>query len=586
MSGIEGGRFPAAEAPRGMAATASPTGPRLAADDVLAHYRNMVSHFCCAGGLRGNLSKFFHYMAGQLPCTRMACVMVDRTNRHVLPLAEWTASPDLRLGASRPDRMPSLEALEAAIGFPSFGAPASPPFVVGEGGVPLDLGGDWALRRWYGLRGEDDALKTDDAPCLAARQDDYTADKRSMAFWGLLDGPLQRAGLVVRLYRMPQRMTLFLADAPEPGAFTEADAVLAAHLCEPLRNMFAWLPLSSSRGDLPILPEVDKTTAYDMLKRCPSLAVLVRQVEGLAATDATVLVQGESGVGKELVADSLHGLSSRRHGPFVTVNCAALPENLAESLFFGHERGAFTGAAHTHVGFFEQAHGGTLFLDEVGELTLLTQARLLRVLETQSFRRVGGMRELSADVRLVAATNRDLKEMVRRGTFREDLFYRLYVYPLTIPPLRERREDIAPLIQYFYSDLIHRRGMGTAPPISMEQVADLCLRSWPGNVRQLRNVLERSLLEAVISRSAFVNFTRALQDDDPTYGLEALMSTGGTLKEVKARAIAAALKESKGRIQGEHGAATRLGLSPNTLRARMRELGIPLPRELRKKKTE
>lgn len=556
----------------------------LMPDEVLAHYRNMVSHFCCAGGLRGNLIKFFHYMAGQLPCTRMACVMVDRNNRHVLPVAEWTAAPGLRIAASRPDRVPSLEALEAAIGFPSFGAPVNPPFTVGEGGVPPDLGGDWAARRWYGLRDAGEALKTDGAPCLVARQDDYTADKRSMMFWGLLDAPLQRAGLVVRLYRTPQRMTLFVADAPEPGAFTPAHAELAAHLCEPLRNMFAWLPLSSSRGDLPVLPEVEKTTAYDMLKRCPSLAMLVRQVEGLASTDATVLVQGESGVGKELVADSLHLLSSRSHGPLVTVNCAALPENLAESLFFGHERGSFTGAAQTHVGFFEQAHGGTMFLDEVGELTLLTQARLLRVLETQSFRRVGGMRELSADVRLVAATNRDLKDMVRRGLFREDLFYRLYVYPLTIPPLRERREDIAPLIQYFYSDLVHRRGMAAAPPLSMEQVADLCLRPWPGNVRQLRNVLERSLLEAVISRAAFVNFARALHDDDPKHGLEDQAPSGGTLKEVKARAIAAALKESKGRIQGEHGAATRLGLSPNTLRARMRELGIPLPRELRKKK--
>ena len=446
----------------------------------------------------------------------------------------------------------------------------------------VDLGGKQTLRKRRRLTGERPEHLP---PCPAVRVDDYQSDKRRMVFWNLLGGLPQRSGLVVRLYRSAQRMALFVADAPAVGAFSLYHADLAARLCEPLRDMFSVVPVVMGRRDLPTLPDVEKVTAYDMLKRCPSLSHLVRQVEGLASTDATVLVLGESGVGKELVADSLHMLSARRHGPFIKVNCAALPENLAESLFFGHERGAFTGAAQTHVGFFESAHGGTIFLDEVAELSLLTQARLLRVLENQSFRRVGGVRVLTADVRVVAATNRDLKAMVRKGDFREDLFYRLYIYPLTIPPLRERREDIAPLVQFFYSCYVHSRGMQTAPPVAMSQVADLCLHPWPGNVRQLRNVLERSLLEAVISHAAYVDFQPALRDDDPQRHAPDAEADEGTWKEMRARAIATALKECKGRIQGAHGAATRLGLSPNTLRARMRELGIPLPRELRKKKT-
>lgn len=550
----------------------------LAPDLVLAHYRDMVTHFCCADGIRGNVEKFFGYLATLLPCNRMACLIIDRDNRHVVPLSVWAASPELRIAASHPTRLPSLEALEAAIGFSSFSVSQLFPVSDAKEDGP---GGREVLRAWRKLHTKWPERML---PCVAARVDDYQNDKRRLVFWSLLGGSLQRAGLVVRLYRSAQRMALFVADSPEPGAFSRYHAELAARLCEPLRDMFAVVPTVMGGGDVPILPDVNKTTAYDMLRRCPSLSGVVRQVEGLASTDATVLVLGESGVGKELVADSLHMLSSRRGGPFIKVNCAALPENLAESLFFGHERGSFTGAAQTHVGFFEQAHGGTIFLDEVAELSLLTQSRLLRVLETQNFHRVGGTRPLSADLRVVAATNRDLKTMVREGAFREDLFYRLYVYPLTIPPLRDRREDIAPLVQFFYSYYVHARGMHTAPPVAMSQVADLCLHSWPGNVRQLRNVLERSLLEAVISRAAFVDFQPALRDDDPKRGLVEAVPDKGTLKELRARAIAAALKECGGRIQGAHGAATRLGLAPNTLRARMRELGIPLPRELRKKK--
>lgn len=552
--------------------------PELAPDQVVTCYRELVTHFCCNDGMRGNLEKMFQYLATRLPATRMACLIVDRDKRHVLPLGTWEVSPALRLTPSRPARLPSLEALEASLGFPPYSPENFPQ--AGGGNAVEDMGGALAPLFRHVSRGGGTQR-----PCAAVRMEDYPNDKHARAFWSLLGGTLQRAGLVVRLYRSAQRMILFVADAPVPGAFSPCHTELAARLCEPLRDMFAVLPLVMGRGELPVLPDVDKATAYDLLRRCPSLAALVRQVEGLASTDATVLVLGESGVGKELVADSLHMLSSRRNGPFIKVNCAVLPENLAESLLFGHEKGSFTGAAQTHVGFFEQAHGGTIFLDEVGELSAMSQARLLRVLETQSFHRVGGTRPLNADVRLVAATNRDLKEMVRRGSFREDLFYRLYVYPLTMPPLRERREDIAPLVQFFYSSTIHSRGMDAAPPISMVQVADLCMHSWPGNVRQLRNVLERSLLEAVISRAACVDFQPALHDDDPKREAKFTVPTGGTLKEIRAMAITTALKECKGRIQGAHGAATRLGLSPNTLRACMRELGIPLPRELRKKKT-
>ena len=225
----------------------------------------------------------------------------------------------------------------------------------------------------------------------------------------------------------------------------------------------------------------------------PALKEVLRQVEVVAPTDATVLLQGETGTGKEPLAHALHQLSARRDRPFVAVNCAAIPAGLLESELFGHERGAFTGALAQKLGRFELAHQGTLFLDEIGDMPLDLQPKLLRVLQEQAFERLGSTRTRRVDVRLVAATNRELAQMVREGTFREDLYYRLNVFPLTIPPLRERPEDIPLLVRHFvhtYAQRLRQR-IDTIPT----EVLDALVRyHWPGNVRELQNVIERAVI--------------------------------------------------------------------------------------------
>jgi len=239
----------------------------------------------------------------------------------------------------------------------------------------------------------------------------------------------------------------------------------------------------------------ERDRLVDLVGRAPSMQRLFRQVEKLAGTDATVLVTGESGTGKELAARALHTLSRRAQGPFVAVNCAAIPEGLVESEFFGVERGAYTGADRSRAGSFEAAADGTLFLDEVGELPLQVQPKLLRVLQEGRFSRVGSTREASADVRLIAATNRDLGAEVSAGRFREDLYYRLNVVPLRMPPLRERREDVPLLAAHFTERAARRHGVkiGPLPPAVMKRLLD---HTWPGNVRELSNAVERLVLLA------------------------------------------------------------------------------------------
>ena len=231
----------------------------------------------------------------------------------------------------------------------------------------------------------------------------------------------------------------------------------------------------------------------ELVARDPSMKRVVEQVHRVAPRDTTVLLLGESGTGKEVLARLLHEQSPRNQGPFVAVNCAALTESLLESELFGHEKGAFTGAISRHEGRFEQADGGTLFLDEVGETSPALQAKLLRVLQEKTFERVGGTRELNADVRLVAATNRDLDRRVEQGQFRQDLYYRLAVFPITIPPLRERKADVLPLAEHFLH-LLTRGPSRTAPEIAAGAKEALRAHLWPGNVRELQNVMERALI--------------------------------------------------------------------------------------------
>ena len=305
---------------------------------------------------------------------------------------------------------------------------------------------------------------------------------------------------------------------------------------------------------------------------------VLRKVETVAPTDSTVLIYGETGTGKELIARAVHNLSARKANAFVKMNCAAIPAGLLESELFGHERGAFTGAISQRVGRFELAHRGTMFLDEVGELPLELQPKLLRVLQEREFERLGSSRTLRTDARLIAATNRDLGDMVAEQTFRSDLYYRLNVFPVRIPPLRERPEDIPMLVRHFVQQFARRnnRAIDTIPSEVMETLVHY---HWPGNIRELQNVIERAV---IVSRGPLLKVPVA--DLRPngvrheTTRTAAAPTLRGTLDEAERSQILAALEQSRWIIAGPNGAAARLGMKRSTLQFRMQKLGIHIAR--------
>jgi PAS domain S-box-containing protein len=321
----------------------------------------------------------------------------------------------------------------------------------------------------------------------------------------------------------------------------------------------------------------------EIVGRSPALAKLLGDVELVAGTDTSVLIQGETGTGKELVARAIHARSRRAAQPLVKLNCAAIPAGLVESELFGHERGAFTGATEPRVGRFELAHGGTLFLDEIGELPEGTQGKLLRVLQEREFERVGSSRTRRADVRVIAATNRDLPAMVAAGRFRSDLFYRLNVFPVSLPPLRARSEDVPLLASFFIARHAPRIGRA-ATRLSPGAAGRLLAYAWPGNVRELENVVERALIladadaveldvpEALLLAAAPPAASAARPSAPPPAAAAA--DAPPRLEEIERRHILATLRAAGWRIEGEGGAARRLGLRPSTLRSRMRKLGI------------
>jgi len=304
----------------------------------------------------------------------------------------------------------------------------------------------------------------------------------------------------------------------------------------------------------------------EIVGESPSLRAVLKQVETVAPTDSAVLIQGETGTGKELIARAIHNLSPRREHTFVKVNCAAIPAGLLESELFGHERGAFTGAIAQRIGRFELAHGGTIFLDEVGDIPLELQPKLLRVLQEQEFERLGSVRTIRADARLVAATNRDLAEMVAARTFRSDLYYRLRVFPLVMPPLRERQEDIPTLVRYFVQK--YARRMNRAVETIPSETLDLLVRySWPGNIRELENLIERAVI---------VSPGPVLRVPLGELKLPAETVTGDllTLEAAEREHILKALQATKWVLSGPRGAAAKLGMKRTTLQSRMQKLGV------------
>jgi len=306
----------------------------------------------------------------------------------------------------------------------------------------------------------------------------------------------------------------------------------------------------------------------DVVAKSAAMKQVLAMVEQVAPTDSTVLITGETGTGKEVIAREIHNLSNRKARPLVTVNCASLPPTLIESELFGREKGAFTGAMSRMVGRFELAHGSTLFLDEIGDLPLELQTKLLRVLEEGRFERLGSTKPIQVDVRVIAASNRDLNQEIHAGKFRKDLYYRLSVFPITIPPLRERTDDIPLLVWAFIRQFEKRMGkhMESVPKRSMEALQGY---PWPGNARELRNVIEHAMI---------VSPGKTLEVSAPTLSVAEGFKKARSLQDVERLHILRVLEETGWRVAGKNGAAKILGLKPTTLEARMKKLGINRPK--------
>jgi transcriptional regulator with GAF, ATPase, and Fis domain len=303
------------------------------------------------------------------------------------------------------------------------------------------------------------------------------------------------------------------------------------------------------------------------------------KVQQVATLDSPVLLLGETGVGKDVIANAIHYSSSRSTGPFVNVNCGAIPDTLIDSELFGHEKGAFTGAVSQRRGRFERADKGTIFLDEIGELPLQAQVRLLRVLQSKEIERVGGIKTIPLDIRIIAATNRNLEDMVRLNQFREDLWFRLNVFPIWIPPLRKRKSDIPALLQHFITLKSRELKLPAIPALLPGAIDPLMKYHWPGNVRELENVVERALILNPAGPLTFEHLSLAQEREDSD--LLGQREETGNLNEVISQHIRRALSEANGKVNGPNGAAVVLGINPSTLRNRMKKLGVDYGRKSR-----
>jgi formate hydrogenlyase transcriptional activator len=409
-------------------------------------------------------------------------------------------------------------------------------------------------------------------PLLVRRAE--AAEYSSPLFRRQLDAGLQSFVCIPLVTRGGVLGTLNVASMRD-DAFTQDDVDLLAQIGNEaaiaIENAMAYRQIAALKDKLAeekLYLEDEIRTAHDfeeIVGESPAWIRVLREVETVAPTDSTVLIRGESGTGKELIARAIHHLSHRRHRTFVKINCAAIPTGLLESELFGHEKGAFTGAIAQKIGRFELAHGGTLFLDEIGDIPLELQPKLLRVLQEREFERLGGARTIHVDVRLVTATNRDLHQMVNAREFRQDLFYRVHVFPILLPPLRERPEDIPLLVRYFAQKYARRmdKRIETIPAEAMDA---LVRWPWPGNVRELENLIERAV---ILSRGAVLQVPMG-----ELRQASELMGASSTLAAAEREHILRVLRETDWVIGGPQGAATRLGMKRTTLQSKMRKLGI------------
>ncbi len=444
--------------------------------------------------------------------------------------------------------------------------------------VGLELSPDESHMGWV-FRQQRTLLRRD-----LANERQYPAEE-----WAFADGV--RSFVAVPLVARGRSIGTLAVASTTPGRYTDHDAVflrsVANQVALAVENMMAYEEIAALKARLEhenayLQEEIHREHNFvEMVGASPVLAAVLEKVARVAPTDSTVLVYGETGTGKELVARALHSGSARRDRPLVKVNCSAISAGLVESELFGHMKGAFTGAIDRRIGRFELADRGTIFLDEVGELPLETQVKLLRVLQEQEFEPVGSSKTIRVDVRLIAATNRNLKEAVAANRFRADLYYRLNVVPIEVPPLRERPGDIALLVTYFLSRFAKKFGK-PIHRVSDETMARLAAYPWPGNVRELQNVLERSI---VLSRGPTLEIGPDLLPTVPAmepaahHSTPAAVSPGGVsltrmLEDVERTHIMGALRESGGVIEGPRGAAALLKMHPNTLRSRIAKLSL------------
>jgi len=391
----------------------------------------------------------------------------------------------------------------------------------------------------------------------------------------LLAGGIHSYVVVPLIVRGKGLGTLFLASS-QPNQYSPEEVVLlesvAKQVALAIENMLAYEEIDRLRAKLEeenryLQEEIG--TEYNLeeiIGQSGAMKQVFKAIGTVAPTDATVLILGETGTGKELVARALHNLSSRRGRALVKVNCAALPAGLIESELFGHEKGAFTGALTRRTGRFELANGGTLFLDEIGDLLPELQPKLLRVLQEGEFERVGGHQTIRVNVRVIAGTNRDLERAIHAGGFRPDLYYRLSVFPIRVPPLRERAEDIPLLARYFTQKCAARLGKRT-PSVSPETIESLLAYAWPGNIRELENVIERAVILSQGAQLDLAGWRPTAAPGGSEQGIQ-------TLEELERKHILAVLEVTGGRVSGERGAAKLLGMKPTTLDARMKKLGI------------
>jgi transcriptional regulator with GAF, ATPase, and Fis domain len=376
-----------------------------------------------------------------------------------------------------------------------------------------------------------------------------------------------------------------VAVVEQRDAFTEDDADLFTLLAGPFRvamvNALRHRDLLRLKDRLAddnryLHRELVRLSGNEIVGADFGLKCVMRLVRQVAPTDSPVLIAGETGVGKDVVANAVHLGSPRREGPFIAVNCGAIPDSLLDSELFGHEKGAFTGALAQKRGRFERAHNGTIFLDEIGEMPLNAQVRLLRVLQNREIERIGGTVRIPVDIRVLAASNKNLEARVRAGQFREDLWFRLNVFPIAIPPLRKRTGDIPALVQHFIERKARELKLGHTPVLAVGAIDALMAYDWPGNVRELENLIERAI---IVCRGEPLRFDLGrAAGTAPTPPPAKANGTLLTLEAMTAHHIRRALVLANGKIHGAGGAGELLGLNPNTLRSKMRKLGISFGR--------